>query len=140
MAFPLSLQPLLKVTVMSTTKPTLNVLGTPLENCSCDPMTGYLRDGFCNTTPDDFGTHVVCAIVTKEFLDYSASKGNDLMTAIPQWNFPGLKPGDKWCLCVSRWKQAEKANCAPKVALNATHALALKFVSLELLKEHAVLL
>ncbi len=87
----------------------LNVLGKPLENCSCDPMIGYLHDGFCNTTPDDFGTHVVCTVVTKKFLDYSASKENDLITPTPQWSFPALKPGDNWCLCVSRWKQALKA-------------------------------
>ena len=123
---------------MTDQKTALNVLGTPLENCSCDPMTGYLRDGFCNTTPDDFGTHVVCAVVTKEFLEYSASKGNDLMTPIPHWNFPGLKPGDKWCLCVSRWKQAEKAGAAPLVDLNATQAVALKYVNISLLKKYAI--
>ncbi|WP_047546189.1 DUF2237 family protein [Psychroserpens sp. Hel_I_66] len=123
---------------MDTSTTVLNVLGTSLEHCSCDPMTGYLRDGFCNTTPDDFGTHVVCAVVTKAFLEYSASKGNDLMTPIPQWNFPGLKPGDKWCLCVSRWKQAEKANCAPHVDLSATHAITLNYVSLELLQQYAI--
>ena len=122
---------------MATKTTVLNVLGEPLENCSCNPMTGYLRDGFCNTTPDDFGTHVVCAILTDDFLQYSASKGNDLMTPIPQWNFPGLKAGDKWCLCVSRWKQAEKANCAPLVDLKATNAVALKHVTLELLKQYA---
>ncbi len=123
---------------MSDKKTILNVLGEPLLKCSCEPMTGYLRDGFCNTTPDDIGTHVVCAIVTEEFLKYSKSMGNDLMTPIPQWNFPGLKPGDKWCLCVSRWKQAEKANVAPPVDLNATHELALDHLSLELLKAHAI--
>ncbi|MFK7834279.1 MAG: DUF2237 family protein [Winogradskyella sp.] len=123
---------------MKNAKPTLNVLGKPLENCSCDPMTGYLRDGFCNTTPDDFGTHVVCAVVTKAFLEYSLSRGNNLITPVPQWNFPGLKPGDKWCLCVSRWKEAEKANVAPLVNLNATHELALEFVALDLLKQYAV--
>ena len=123
---------------MNTDTPILNVLGKPLENCSCSPMTGYLRDGFCNTTPDDFGTHVVCAVVTKAFLEYSLSRGNNLITPVPQWNFPGLKPGDKWCLCVSRWKQAEKAQVAPLVDLNATHQLALKHVSLDLLKQYAV--
>ncbi|MGB3608362.1 DUF2237 family protein [Psychroserpens sp.] len=122
---------------MTTNTQALNVLGAPLENCSCDPMTGYLRDGFCNTTADDFGTHVVCAIVTEAFLNYSRSRGNNLIDPVPQWNFPGLKPGDKWCLCVSRWKQAEKANVAPFVDLNATHELALKFVSLDLLKTYA---
>lgn len=123
---------------MTLSKPALNVLGTALENCSCNPLTGYLRDGFCNTTPDDFGTHVVCAIVTEAFLNYSLSKGNDLITPIPHWNFPGLKPGDKWCLCVSRWKEAEKANVAPNVDLNATHSIALKHVSLALLKQYAI--
>ena len=122
---------------MTTPTKALNVLGNALENCSCEPMTGYLRDGFCNTTADDFGTHVVCAVVTKEFLGYSLSRGNDLITAVPQWNFPGLKPGDKWCLCVSRWKEAEKAAVAPLVDLKATHQLALKYVSLDLLKQYA---
>jgi uncharacterized protein (DUF2237 family) len=124
---------------MTQVKTTLNVLGEPLENCSCNPMTGYLRDGFCNTTPDDFGTHVVCAIITENFLKYSLSKGNDLITPIPQWNFPGLKPGDKWCLCVSRWKEAQKANVAPLIDLKATHALALEHVSLKLLKQYEML-
>jgi len=123
---------------MSDSKPALNVLGNPLETCSCDPMTGYFRDGKCNTTANDVGTHVVCAIVTEEFLNYSRSKGNDLITPIPQWDFPGLKPGDKWCLCISRWKQAEKAGMAPHVDLNATHELALKYVSLDLLKSYSI--
>ena len=116
----------------------INVLGGPLANCSCNPMTGYFRDGFCNTTPNDVGTHVVCAIVSEEFLQYSLAKGNDLITPIPQWDFPGLKPGDKWCLCVSRWKEAVKAKAAPKVDLNATNYVALKYVSLELLKAYAI--
>ena len=122
-------------------KPTtkaLNVLGEPLENCSCNPLTGYLRDGFCNTTPGDYGTHVVCAIVSEEFLTYSLSKGNDLISPNPEWSFPGLKPGDKWCLCLSRWKQAVLAKVAPKVDLSATNYVALKHVSLELLKEYAI--
>ena len=122
-------------------KPTtkaINVLGRPLENCSCNPITGYLRDGFCNTTPDDYGTHVVCAIVSDEFLKYSLSKGNDLITPKPEWDFPGLKHGDKWCLCVSRWKEAVTANVVPKVDLSATNYVALKHVSLELLKEYAI--
>lgn len=123
---------------MSDSKPALNVLGNPLETCSCDPMTGYFRDGKCNTTANDVGTHVVCAIVTEEFLNYSRSKGNDLITPIPQWDFPGLKPGDKWCLCISRWKQAEKVGMAPHVDLNATHELALKYVSLDLLKSYSI--
>jgi uncharacterized protein (DUF2237 family) len=116
----------------------LNVLNLPLESCSCNPMTGYFRDGFCNTNQNDAGTHVVCAVVTQAFLDYSLSKGNDLITPKPYWGFPGLKPGDKWCLCVSRWKEAEKANVAPNIDINATHRLALKYVSLELLKKYAI--
>ena len=116
---------------------TLNVLGEPLEMCSCKPKTGYLRDGFCNTTPDDFGTHVVCAIITLEFLEFSRSRGNDLITPRPEWNFPGLKPGDKWCLCVSRWKEAVTAKVGPKVDLSATNIVALRHVSLDLLKEYA---
>jgi len=115
-----------------------NVLGLPIENCSCNPMTGYFRDGFCNTNDTDTGTHVVCAIITNDFLKYSLSKGNDLITPKPYWNFPGLKEGDKWCLCVSRWKEAEKANVAPKIDLNATHEIALKYVSLELLKAYSI--
>jgi hypothetical protein len=99
-------------------------------------MTGYFRDGFCRTTKDDYGTHTLCAIITKEFLEYSASKGNDLITPIPHWNFPGLKPGDKWCLCISRWLQAEKAGKAPFVILEATHIKSLQYTSLEILKKY----
>ena len=116
----------------------INVLGGPLENCSCNPITGYLRDGFCNTTPDDYGTHVVCAIVSDEFLKYSLSKGNDLITPKPEWDFPGLKHGDKWCLCVSRWLEAEKAGKAPNIILEATHEKTLQYASLELLQKYAV--
>lgn len=116
----------------------LNVFNEPLELCCSNPMTGYFRDGLCRTDQFDTGTHTVCAIVTKEFLEYSASRGNDLISPIPHWNFPGLKPGDKWCLCVSRWKEAEKAGKAPKIILAATHQKSLKFVSLEKLKEYAV--
>ena len=114
----------------------LNVLGAPLKNCCTSPMTGYFRDGFCRTTKDDYGTHTLCAIITKEFLEYSASKGNDLITPIPHWNFPGLKPGDKWCLCISRWLQAEKAGKAPFVILEATHIKSLQYTSLEILKKY----
>jgi hypothetical protein len=99
-------------------------------------MTGYFRDGFCRTTKDDYGTHTLCAIITNEFLAYSASKGNDLITPIPHWNFPGLKPGDKWCLCISRWLQAEKAGKAPFVILEATHIKSLQYTSLEVLKKY----
>ena len=116
----------------------VTVLGKALESCCNDPVTGYFRDGFCRTISEDTGTHTVCAIVTKEFLDYSASRGNDLMTPIPHWNFPGLKPGDKWCLCISRWLQAEKAGKAPLIYLEATHQKTLDYTTLEKLQKYAV--
>ena len=115
-----------------------NVLGGELSPCCFEPMTGYLRDGYCNTLAMDTGTHVVCAVITQEFLVFTRSKGNDLSTPIPQWQFPGLKPGDKWCLCISRWLEAEKAGCAPAVVLEATHFKALEFTTLELLKQYAI--
>ena len=114
----------------------LNVLHTPLQLCCTAPLTGYFRDGFCKTISEDTGTHTVCAIVTKDFLEYSDSKGNNLMTPIPYWNFPGLKPGDKWCLCVSRWLEAEKAGKAPLIILEATHLKTLQYTSLELLQKY----
>jgi uncharacterized protein (DUF2237 family) len=101
-------------------------------------MTGFYRDGFCKTGGEDVGTHVVCAVMTEEFLEFTKSKGNDLSTPIPQWNFPGLQEGDKWCLCISRWIQAEKAGVAPKVILEATHMNALKFTTLEVLRRYEV--
>ncbi len=115
-----------------------NVLGTNLIACCTDPMTGYFRDGFCRTVTEDSGTHVVCAILTDEFLAFTKSQGNDLSRAMPYWNFPGLKTGDKWCLCISRWLQAEKNGVAPKIMLNATHEKALQFVTLEKLKLFAI--
>jgi uncharacterized protein (DUF2237 family) len=115
-----------------------NVLGGDLEVCCTSPMTGFYRDGRCETGPQDRGIHVVCAIVTKEFLEYSKSRGNDLMTPNPYYSFPGLKPGDGWCLCASRWKEAYDAGVAPKVKLDATHEAALRIVSLDILKEHAI--
>jgi uncharacterized protein len=115
-----------------------NVLGTELEACCFDPLTGYFRDGFCKTRTDDVGTHVVCAVVTQDFLTFTKSQGNDLETPVPQYNFPGLKPGDKWCLCVLRWKEALNAGVAPPVVLASTHKIALKYVTLEQLKSHAV--
>ncbi|SHI43747.1 DUF2237 family protein [Aquimarina spongiae] len=114
----------------------LNVLGTPLEPCCYAPMTGYFRDGFCRTIQEDTGTHVVCAIVTEDFLEYTKSKGNDLSTPLPYWNFPGLSPGDKWCLCVSRWLEVERVGKAPNILLEATHAKALQYVSLEVLRKY----
>lgn len=111
-----------------------NVLGTELQACCTDPMTGFYRDGYCNTGPSDFGVHVVCAVMTEEFLSYTSSCGNDLST--PTSYFPGLKPGDGWCLCASRWKEAMEAGKAPPVRLESTHINALQIVSLEDLKKH----
>ena len=114
-----------------------NVFGEDLEICCTNPMTGYFRDGLCKTITEDRGTHTVCAIMNDEFLNFSASKGNDLITAIPYYKFPGLKDGDKWCLCVSRWIEAEKAGKAPKLILEATHEKTLEYTSLEILVKHA---
>ena len=113
----------------------LNVLGTELVACCFDPLTGYFRDGYCQTDQQDHGTHTVCAEVTEEFLSFSLSRGNDLITPNPDYNFPGLKPGDFWCLCLSRWIQAYHENCAPRIKLDATHASVLEFVELSVLKE-----
>ena len=113
-----------------------NVLGTELQPCCYEPMTGYYRDGFCKTGDEDVGTHVVCAIMTDEFLRFSRSRGNDLITPLPYFKFPGLKAGDKWCLCVSRWKEAYEEGLAPQVVLEGTHEKALKYVSFEMLLEH----
>jgi len=113
-----------------------NVLGTILKPCCYQPKTGFYRDGFCRTGPEDVGTHVVCAIMTEEFLVYTKAQGNDLSTPIPLYRFPGLKPGDKWCLCASRWKQAYKAGKAPEVDLEATHEKALQIIDFEMLLEH----
>lgn len=115
-----------------------NVLGEPLQSCCTDPMTGFYRDGVCNTGPDDFGTHVVCAEMTAEFLSFTKSKGNDLSTPRPEYRFPGLKPGDGWCLCALRWKEAYEAGVAPPVRLASTHEKALEFVDLKVLKAHQV--
>lgn len=115
----------------------LNVLGGPLVACSFDPLTGFFRDGCCQTDEEDHGTHVVCARVTSAFLAYSLSRGNDLSTPRPQSRFAGLKPGDRWCLCALRWKEALMAGVAPPVNLEATHFKALEIVTLEQLKLHA---
>jgi len=115
----------------------LNVLGEPLQACSFDPLTGYFRDGCCNTDDNDHGTHVVCTRVTHAFLIFSADRGNDLMTPRPEWRFPGLKAGDRWCLCATRWREALEAGLAPPVVLAATHSKVLEYVSLEDLKRHA---
>ena len=114
-----------------------NVFGEELKVCCTSPMTGYFRDGSCRTISEDTGTHTVCAIMTDEFLDFSLSKGNNLTTPITYYNFPGLKAGDKWCLCASRWVEAEKAGKAPLVVLEATHEKTLEFTSLETLVKYA---
>lgn len=113
----------------------LNALGEKLQKCSDSPKTGFYRDGFCVSGPEDHGTHVACARVTREFLEFTKSKGNDLITPAPEWNFPGLKPGDKWCLCALRWREAKKAGVAPKLDLNATHQKMLKYAPFKDLKE-----
>ena len=114
-----------------------NVLGSELVPCSYDPLTGYFRDGCCNTDDSDVGSHVVCVRVTREFLTFSASRGNDLSTPRTDLRFAGLKPGDRWCLCANRWKEAQEAGCAPHVVLESTHIKALEFVLLEDLERHA---
>ena len=114
-----------------------NVLGENLEECSLDPMTGWYRDGCCNTDENDHGLHTVCVRVTAVFLEFSRSRGNDLSTPAPQFEFPGLVEGDKWCLCVTRWKEALDHGVAPQVYLKATHISTLEYVDLEDLKSHA---
>ena len=115
-----------------------NVLGTPLKSCSTDPMTGFYRNGCCDTGAGDDGVHVVCVIMSAEFLAFSRSRGNDLSTPVPHYNFPGLKPGDQWCLCATRWQEAFEAGMAPRVNLEATHMSALEFVSLDDLRKFDV--
>lgn len=115
-----------------------NVLGGPLIACSTAPMTGFFRDGTCRTCEEDAGSHTVCAVMTAAFLAFSKSRGNDLSTPRPQWQFPGLKPGDHWCLCAARWQEAFEAGYAPQVKLEATHERALEIVELEDLRAHAM--
>ena len=115
-----------------------NVLGGPLAECSSAPMTGFFRNGCCHTGPEDVGRHVVCARVTHAFLEFSRARGNDLSTPMPNFGFPGLKPGDQWCLCAARWQEALEGGAAPQVVLAATHEAALEIVSLQDLKKHAV--
>ena len=114
-----------------------NVFGEPIKVCCSSPMTGYFRDGLCRTISQDTGTHTVCAVITDEFLKFSASKGNDLITPVNFYQFPGLKEGDRWCLCVTRWIEAEKAGKAPKIILEATHEKTLEYTSLNLLIQYA---
>ncbi len=119
-------------------KPAKNVLGGPLQGCSQDPLTGFYRTGDCQTGPNDRGLHVVCAQVTQEFLQFSKTRGNDLTTPMPQYDFPGLKPGDRWCLCAARWLEAVEADVAPPLILSATHMAALQIIPLDLLMAYAL--
>jgi len=116
----------------------LNVFGEPLETCSERPMTGFFRDGCCNTGQEDTGSHTVCVEATREFLEYSRFRGNDLSTPMPRHGFPGVKPGDRWCLCAARWLEAYNSGMAPKVYLKRTHQRALEIVPLELLRKFAL--
>ena len=114
-----------------------NVLGGKLASCSTDPLTGFTRSGCCETGPEDAGSHTVCAIMTAEFLAFSRSRGNDLSTPRPEYGFPGLLPGQHWCLCAPRWQEALEAGCAPEVVLKASHFAALQYCDLDDLKKHA---
>ena len=116
----------------------LNVFGEPLATCSDAPKTGWYRSGCCETDPTDHGSHTVCALITAEFLEFSRSRGNDLSTPRPEFGFPGLRPGDRWCLCAARWQEAFIAGCAPRVNLRATHQRALDIVALVDLKAHSI--
>ena len=116
----------------------INIFGDKIEACCHDPVTGYFRDGFCNTDEHDFGSHVVCAEITEDFLIFSKSKGNDLSTPRPEFNFPGLKEGDSWCLCAERWKEAYESGFAPKIYLNKTNKKALSVIDISILKEFAL--
>ena len=118
--------------------PSLNVLGGKLEACSIKPMTGFFRNGCCDTGPEDIGSHTVCVVATAEFLEFSKSRGNDLSTPMKAFGFPGLKPGDRWCLCAPRWQEALEAGQAPRVVLRATHEGALAYCSLADLKKYAI--
>ena len=119
-------------------EPSLNVLGERLEPCAFDPVTGFYRDGCCNTGPDDVGRHTVCVRLTAEFLAFSHARRNDLSTPRPEFGFPGLRPGDRWCLCLDRWLEAEAAGAAPRVVLASTHASVLDTVPIALLERHAM--
>ncbi len=119
-------------------EPGRNVLGGELEPCGVDPVTGFYRDGTCRTGPQDVGVHVVCAEMTEAFLEFSRSVGNDLSTPRPEWGFPGLRPGDRWCVCADRWREALEAGVAPPVVLGATHASALEFVTHGDLRSRAI--
>ena len=123
---------------MKKIKQDLNVFGHKIEKCSLEPLTGAYRDGCCNTGPSDYGTHSVCAVVDDKFLRFSKLMGSDLVSDNPKYNFKGLKPGDKWCLCVSRWIQAYNAGCAPKVILESTNIKTLEYISLNELSNYSI--
>ena len=116
----------------------INVLGEPLQTCSDSPVTGFYRDGCCNTSDADFGSYTVCVIVSQSFLEYSRFRGNDLSTPQPDFGFPGLQPGDRWCLCAQRWLEAHQYQMAPRVVLSATHRRALDIIPLDVLKTYAI--
>lgn len=117
---------------------TKNILGTDLESCCTDPMTGFFRDGYCNTNQMDQGTHVVCAVMTDEFLEFTKLRGNDLSTPRPEYQFPGLRAGDYWCLCVLRWKEAHEAGVAPPIRPEATHEKTLEFIDRIVLEKYYI--
>jgi uncharacterized protein (DUF2237 family) len=117
--------------------PDVNVVGGRLQPCSTDPLTGFYRDGCCGTGPEDVGSHTVCVVATPDFLAFSAMAGNDLSTARPDWGFPGVEPGDRWCVCAARWLEAHRAGCAPPVVLGATHERVTDIVPIELLTAFA---
>jgi hypothetical protein len=119
-------------------RPSRNVLGGTLENCSLKPMTGFFRNGCCDTSAEDIGSHTVCVVMTAEFLAFSKARGNDLSTPMPEYGFAGLVPGDRWCLCAERWREALEAERAPRVVLRATHEAALAFCELADLKRYAI--
>ena len=116
----------------------LNVLGEPLKDCGRDPLTGFFRNGCCDTSEEDFGMHTVCARMTSTFLEFSKSQGNDLSTPRPEFGFDGLQPGDRWCLCAARWLEAFREGCAPRVSLTSTHKAALTIIPLDALKQCAL--
>jgi hypothetical protein len=116
----------------------LNIFSEEIEDCSCDPMTGFFRNGCCETSDHDAGSHTVCALMNKEFLEFSSSRGNDLINPVPAFNFPGLNPGDRWCLCANRWLEAYEAGVAPHIVAKATNIKALEIIEIEQIKEFAI--
>ena len=116
----------------------LNIFSEEIEDCSCDPMTGFFRNGCCETSDHDAGSHTVCALMNKEFLEFSSSRGNDLINPVPAFNFPGLNPGDRWCLCANRWLEAYEAGAAPHIIASATNIKALEIIEIEQIKEFAI--